>query len=119
METVLRAVSKVRAPVVLEETDLHDVIASALSDAGIAYAREKRVGACRLDFLCQGGIAIEVKRGKPPRRLLVAQLSRYAGLSEVSGIVVASEAPVSLPASMAGKPVYNVALRGLWGVALP
>ena len=73
---------------------------------------------CRADFLCQGGVLVEVKRGAVRRPLLLDQLRRYAALPEVASLVVVTERTVDLPRRVGGKPCAVVALNRLWGVAI-
>ncbi len=115
---VIRALRTVRAPVVLDERALHALIAVALAHAGIAFSREARLGPrCRADFLCAGGVVLEIKRSRPAPGLLRGQLTRYAACEGVSALIVACETAVNTPARVAGKPVFAVSLRALWGVA--
>ncbi len=116
VEAALRAL---RAPVADGEYALHDLVAAALSGAGLAFAREARIGpGARVDFLCQG-VAIEVKRGRPPAAALGRQLTRYASCEGVDAVLLVLERWVDLPPIVCGKPCRALSLRRLWGVALP
>ncbi len=119
MQRVLDALSRVRAPIVSDERRLHELIESALLDEGIAYTREKRLGQrCRVDFLCEGGVALEVKRGRPGAARLLLQLRRYAACEEVMSLVVVVERVAYAPRTVGGKPCVVFGLNRLWGVAL-
>ena len=99
--------------------DLRAPAGIALAGAGLAYEKEARLAPrCRADFLCQGGVLVEVKRGAVRRPLLLDQLRRYAALPEVASLVVVTERTVDLPRRVGGKPCAVVALNRLWGVAI-
>jgi len=116
---VVSAISRVRAPAMPGEYDLHSMIAAALDGAEIPYEHEFRLGPrCRLDFMC-AGVAVEVKKGRPDGRELLRQLTRYMEKIEVREMVVVVQRRVNLPPTICGKPVRLVALNMLWGVALP
>ncbi len=66
-----------------------------------------------------GTIGIEVKKGRPERRALLAQLARYLGHDALSCAIVVTQRAVALPERIAGKRVHLVSLNRLWGVALP
>ena len=72
----------------------------------------------RIDFLA-GTIGIEVKKGRPDRRTLLAQITRYLESGRLSEIVVVMQRAVSLPERVLGRRVTVVSLNRLWGVALP
>jgi hypothetical protein len=116
---ILAALETVRAPAQPGEYDLHALVSAALLRAGIDAVHEYRLAPrCRIDFLC-GTIGIEVKKGRPDRRALLAQLSRYLGHDALTGIIVVTQRAVALPPHIAGKCVHLVSLNRLWGVALP
>lgn len=119
MESVAAALCAIRAPVVPDERHLQGIVAAALDAAGIAYEREARIAPrCRVDFLCAGGIAIEVKRGKPYPAKLLPQLRRYASSEHVKGMFVVVERTASIPDSIGGKPCRLFGLNRLWGIAI-
>ena len=77
VDSIIAAVSSLRLSPAVEEYALHDAIAGVLARHGVAYLHEARLAPrCRIDFLCDG-VGIEVKRGRPVRSTLLAQLSRY------------------------------------------
>jgi len=114
---VLQAIKALRAPVLLDEYDLHRMTCQALAMAGLVCEHEKSLGPrCRIDILC-GDIGIELKRGKPTKAALVKQLTRYAQTGKLRHIVVVSEHAVDVPESIAGIPLHFISLYKLWGVA--
>lgn len=115
---LLSALRSLRTPILTDEYQLHGLIEQALSLRGIAYEKEWRLGPyARVDFLCQD-VAIEAKKGRPQRRALIKQLSRYLQYDQIKEIIVVTEQTVDLPETLLGKPVHVVALNRLWGVAL-
>ena len=90
-----------------------------LRSGGIAFEKEARLAPrCRVDFLCGGGVAVEVKRGKPPHGKLLEQIRRYASLPQVNAMILVVERTAELPHTVCGKPCRVVALNRLWGVAV-
>lgn len=118
MEQVYRALTVLRVPLQRGEYDLHRLVGETLAAAGIAAEHEKKLAPrCRIDFLC-GGVGVEIKRGKPGVARLLPQLARYCACEEVAGLILVSEGSVRLPATLAGKPLRNLCLNQLWGIAL-
>lgn len=118
MEQVLQALRCIRAPLVQGEYDLHALVAQALQMAEIPFLHEASLGnRARIDFLC-GRIGIEVKRGKPNKKLLEKQLARYLKSGMLDGVVVVVERAVNLPKTMMGKKVEVLSLHSLWGIAM-
>lgn len=118
LDTVLDALRHLRVPAQRSEYDLHALAAEALEKAGIPWAHEVKLGkGCRADLQC-GGVTVELKRGRPRRAALLRQLERYAASEQVRALVVVSERNVTLPGSIAGKPVRCLCLNRLWGIAL-
>ncbi|MBP8275415.1 MAG: hypothetical protein KAX55_00780 [Propionivibrio sp.] len=102
----------------LQENAIHDALSDALKSAGIAHRREHTFAPrCRADLWVQG-ICIEVKKQRPPRASLLAQLTRYADQPNLHGLIVVMERSVNLPAEIAGKRVAMLSLNALWGIAL-
>ena len=117
LEQVIRALSKIRAPQVRDEYDLHALTAFALQQDQLDFIHEAPVGPrARVDFLV-GGTAVELKRGRPDGKRLTAQLTRYAQSPAVTGLVVVSEKSCALPEKLCGKPVRSLSLYRLWGIA--
>jgi hypothetical protein len=120
LDAVERAVRGVRGALVDSEYELHGRIARELEAAGIAFEREVKLGErMRIDFLCQGGVGIEVKKGKVGSAALAGQAWRYAGSDRVTALVLVVERNVAhVPATANGKPVRYIGLSKLWGVAI-
>lgn len=116
---VLEALKGVRLPLAgMQETAIHDELSKTLMGAGIAHKREHKFGPrCRAD-LWVDGIAIEVKKMRPPRAALLEQINRYAQQSSLRALIVVLERSVLVPASIEGKPVSILSLNALWGIAL-
>ncbi|MBR3795377.1 MAG: hypothetical protein IKK34_05040 [Clostridia bacterium] len=119
MECVLSALKTIRCGASCSEEELHALAAQALAAAGLSAQHEARLGPrCRIDFLC-GEIGVEIKKSRPDRTKLIAQLSRYAACDQISALVVIAPRGVDLPGSLGGKPVKMLALERLWGIFLP
>ena len=119
MEEIIQALKILRIPLVTDEYQLQDLVAEALHKGNIEFVKEARLAPyCRVDFLCKGGVAVEVKRGKPSRKVLMQQLLRYAESPHVTSILLVVEKTASLPDHVGGKPCKVLALNRLWGVAV-
>lgn len=119
MERVLSALSTIRCGAACTEEELHAQAAAAFARAGIDARHEARLGAgCRIDFLC-GEIGVEIKKSRPERTRLIAQLTRYAGCEQIRALVVIAPRGVNLPKAIGGKSVVMLALERLWGIFLP
>ena len=119
LHTVLDALKELRSPFALYETDLHAMVDRRLTEAGLSFQHEAKIGpGCRIDYLV-GDVGIEIKKGKPDASMLVRQLARYAACESIGALVVLTPRAVRLPAEVGGKPVHLIVLNHLWGVALP
>ena len=118
-EHVLRALQSVRLRFAGQsEFEIHDALSRVLADAGIPHRREYTFGPrCRADLWTQG-IAVEVKKQKPPRSDLLAQIERYTAQPALTGLIVVLEKSVHLPKELNGKRVGLLSLNTLWGIAL-
>lgn len=118
-ERIIAALRELRSPFALYEQDIHQAVARRLTDAGLPFLHEKPLTpGCRIDFWCEG-VGIEIKKGKPRPAALLEQLRRYAVSDEIAALVVLTQRSVRLPASVCGKPLVQITLNQLWGVALP
>jgi len=118
LDRVICALKTIRCGAACTEEELHALTAQALCDAGIAAEHEARLAPrCRIDFLA-GDIGIEIKKKRPDRAKLLAQLERYAACDQVAQIVVVAPRGVNLPECIGGKRVIMVALERLWGICL-
>ena len=119
MEAVAAALAAVRMPAQPEEYDIHAAVAQALSGAGLAYEHEYHLGPRRrIDFRV-GRIGIEVKKGRPASSQLREQLRRYLESDALDAVILVTQRAASAPETISGKPVRQVSLNRLWGVALP
>ncbi len=119
MGELVRILKKLRIPYTADEYSIHERIGRILSEHELTYTHEAVIGSrCRIDFLC-GGIGIEVKRGKPDKKRVLAQCSRYAACEAVQGIILVIDTAVKLPSAVNGKPLTVIGLNSLWGIALP
>lgn len=119
LQTVLDALRELRSPFALYENDLHKMVEKRLTDAGLDFQHEAKIGpGCRIDFL-SGRIGIEIKKGRPDAAQLKRQLMRYASCEGIDALIVISPRSVALPQSVMGKTVVGIVLNQLWGVALP
>lgn len=118
MEEVYDALTALRAPIRQGEYDLHRLVMEALAAAGLPFAHEVTLAPrCRID-LTVGRIGIEVKRGRPEPKRILAQLRRYAACDGIDGLILVAERTVAVPPSLDGKPVRVICLNRLWGIAL-
>lgn len=116
---VAQALGTIRCSASAAEDELHAQVAQALGAAGIEAAHEARLAPrCRIDFLA-GEIGIEIKKKRPERAKLIAQLARYAACPQVRALVVVAPRGVNLPRRIGGKSVTMIALERLWGISLP
>ena len=119
MARVVGAMQTIRCGAACTEEALHIQAAQALEAHGLEAAHEVRLAPrCRIDFMA-GGVGIEIKKRRPERAKLIAQLTRYADCEQVQALVVVAPCGVNLPKAIAGKPVMQVALERLWGISLP
>ncbi|MCP4642598.1 MAG: PD-(D/E)XK nuclease family protein [bacterium] len=118
LDSVVSATRRVRVAAGRREEHVVAEIERELRAAGIVYRREVRIGPrCRVDLLAEGGVAIEVKRGKPNTRRVAEQITRYAECDVVNAVVLVSERGlVAHLDEAAGKPVRYVALSTNWGL---
>lgn len=119
IKTIVCSLSSIRAPAMPGEYDLHAEVSAALTREGIQHIHEYKLAPrCRIDFL-SGRVGIEIKKGRPVPSALKEQLARYLRSDELDAIVVVVQQAVNLPETIYGKPVEQVSLNRLWGVALP
>lgn len=118
-ERIVRALEAIRCGAACTEEELHAQVARVLEESGLEAQHEVRLAPrCRIDFLC-GSVGIEIKKKRPERAKLIAQITRYAACQQISALVVAAPRGVNLPRAIGGKPVTMVALERLWGIGLP
>lgn len=118
-EEVLAALRQLRIGMIRDEYDIQQLIEEALIAHGIPYKKEYRLAPRnRIDFYIEGGIGLEVKRGKPNSTLVTRQLQRYASFEEIQTIILVVDRNVNIPDSISGKKCILFGLNRLWGVAL-
>ena len=66
-----------------------------------------------------GAIGVEIKKKRPQKAALTAQLARYAACPQVERLLVLAPRGVDLPNRIGGKPVTMMSLEKLWGISLP
>jgi hypothetical protein len=110
-ESIARAIASRRFRFA-HERELQDGIARALSDESIVFTREARLGdAGCIDFLCEGGVGLEVKVGGP-LAAVTRQMHRYACCDDVRALLLVTSRRTldRLPDAMMSKPVRVVHL---------
>lgn len=119
IDSVLASLHRLRAPLITQETDLQALVARRLTEDGIPFQREYRWSRSRIDFLIPGGTGIETKKGAPNRTALLRQLERYCKHEAIHQVIliVPWQRHLSLPETVAGKPVHVISLNRLWGIA--
>ena len=119
LQTVLDALKELRSPFALYETDIHQMVASRLTEAGLPFVHEAKLApGCRIDYLVDR-VGIEIKKGRPDASAVRQQLMRYAACDGVDAIILLTQRTVNVPKMVMGKPVHVIVLNQLWGVALP
>lgn len=114
----MNTLKSIRAHVIKEEHQLHQIIKDVLNQKGISYSYEHKLGKRnRVDFLTVGGTAIEAKKGKPNSNQILRQLERYASFDEVKAVVLVIERYMDLPEEINSKPCVSIGLNKLWGIA--
>ncbi len=118
LDQVLEALKHIRCPQLDSEYDLHALTAEALQAANIEFVHEAKLAPrCRIDFLC-GNIGIECKRGKTDTKRITSQLKRYAEQSGIDALILLTEHMIPVPDKLKGKPILQISLNQLWGIAL-
>ena len=119
MECVEAALCTLRVGASDSEERLHEQAAEAFARAGLEAAHEVRLAPrCRIDFMV-GPVGVEIKKKRPQRAPLVAQLTRYTACEQVKALLVLAPRGVDLPKAIGGKPVKMMSLERLWGIMLP
>ena len=110
LKSVTAALCTLRVGAADSEERLHEQAAEAFARAGLEAAHEVRLAPrCRIDFMV-GGVGVEIKKKRPQRAPLIAQLTRYANCPQVERLVVLAPRGVDLPKSIGGKPVTMMSL---------
>lgn len=119
VEEVLAALSIIRINLVSDEYRLHDIISQSFNLAGIFFRKEYKLGSHnRIDYLVNGGIGVEVKKGKPYSKQVIEQIKRYTMFPEINAIILVVERNLDIPKQINGKKCCSFGLNKLWGIAL-
>lgn len=123
MEVLLKRItstlSKLRIPVVIEEFQIHDLIAEILKKEGFKFRCEYKLGPrSRIDFFIEDCVGLEVKKRRPNQAAVINQLNRYAASDKIKAIILAIERYMDLPKKVNGKPCISIGLNKLWGVSI-
>ena len=120
-DRVVASVRRTRPPVVAQEADIYGILAHQFKEDEIGFIAEFVLGPReRIDFLTDGGVGIECKKGHPNGPALLRQLTRYAAHREVRSVVVVLpwSKHLNLPEELNGKRITTLALNRLWGIAV-
>ena len=119
VDRVLAALRELRIGVIPDEYKIQELIEDLLLRHEIPFQKEYRLAPRnRIDFYIEGGIGLEVKRGKPNRAQVTKQLQRYASFEEIRTVILVVDRNVNIPDSIRGKKCILFGLNRLWGVAL-
>jgi hypothetical protein len=120
VENILSILKTIKTGVVSLESEVVFLIEEKFKEFGIKYSKEVFLSkGCRVDFLTEDGIAIEVKKGKPNTRSVSMQIQRYASSDKVTAVILVSERGLFSHITEAnGKSVGYVSLSSNWGIAL-
>lgn len=98
-----------------DEKHMQEQLEDVLTDAGISFEREKRLSPGDVvDFLVDGGTAIECKLKGQRKMKIFRQLERYAAHEGVTEIVLVTNVAMGLPPTIGGKPAYYASLGRGW-----
>jgi len=102
-------------PIVLgSEKSVQERLSALLDEAGIRHKREVELGPGDLvDFMIEGGIALEVKL-KASKRAIYRQCARYCAHPSVKALVLASATAMGFPPEIHGKPCWVASLGRGW-----
>lgn len=120
IEAVVSSLKKLRITQVDSEYLLQEQISNCLKADRIPFQKEFKLGPRnRVDFLVEGGTAIEVKRNKPSKIQVITQLQRYADFDEVKAIILVINTSITgISEEVNGKPCKIISLQKQWGIAL-
>lgn len=110
-EAIKNVIKSLRPVFPLQEESIHAMLAQALSEKGISFVHEAKLGPrCRIDFLC-ADVGIEIKKARPNKHQLLQQLERYLESDRIRTMIVLSEKDVPLPDTILGKSVFSISLQ--------
>lgn len=115
IEEIIGLLKRLRLHVIKEEIEIHKQIKKLLDSEGIKYEYEYMLGrGNRIDFLLEGGIGIEVKKGRPNQTKVIKQLTRYLSFGEVNKMILVMEKTMPIPREINGKECRLISLNRLW-----
>lgn len=102
-------------PIVLsDEKSVQEEMSRLLDLAGVNHKREVALGMGDIvDFMLEGGTAVEVKL-KAPKRAIYRQCERYCAHGQVKALVLVSATVMGLPPEIRGKPCWLASLGMAW-----
>lgn len=116
IETVIEDLRQLRMGPVDEERDLYVVITRILVKHGLRFRREAQLAHGRIDFLVDGHIGIEVKKGQMQHAATRRQLKRYAKDPRIDHLILVSERGIVTEHNAFEVPFENIALGQNWGI---
>lgn len=119
VDRVIAALRGLRLHTVAREDVLYGVVELALVGEGLVFRPQVRLGpGARIDYVVEGDLGVEVKAGPVAFAPMVRQLERYAASGIIESLLLVTERGLpGLPERLLGKPVHQVALQQLWGIA--
>lgn len=125
--TALKSVRLTRAG--LAEREICAELSMVLATHQISHRREHPLAPrCRIDIWIpvrgvtvaedSWGVVVEVKKGRPPRAEVIAQLHRYAAVATVRAVILVLERHIPLPPTIHDKPISGLSLNSLWGLTV-
>lgn len=113
MQAIVEFLRRVRLPL-HDEKQTQSALESCFKERGIGHQREFALSKADIvDFLADGGIAIEIKL-KGSRTAIFRQLERYAQSDKVTEIVLLTGRCMHLPTHINGKRASVVSLSTAW-----
>lgn len=96
------------------EKAVQEELSRVLDAAGMRHKREVELSPGNVvDFMVEGGIAIEVKI-KAPKRSIYRQCERYCEHPQVEALVLATATAMGFPQKIHGKPCWVASLGRGW-----
>jgi len=104
-----------RTPIPLhDEKEAQATLSGVLDAAGVRHKREVRLSPGNVvDFMVEGGIAIEVKL-RAPKRAIYRQCERYCQHEQVKALILVSATATGFPPDINGKPCWVASLGRGW-----
>ena len=112
IEQIFAAMRGIRFPL-KNEKELQSALSDRFTSVGLEHQREVGLSSSDIVDFMFGDIAAEVKT-QGSKIAIYRQLERYAQHDRVAAIVLISNVPMGLPASINGKPAYLFNLSRAW-----